>query len=151
MHLRGEIEEERMSGTMPGVLKLEAETGANRKTVEAALRILEHEGLLLPQGAGKRRLITLGKEKGSNQGLRVGFLLFEREDSGLDYILSLEHQLSDAGHTVIRAKSFLTGLDMDPEKVARLVGEERADAWAVMSASREGLEWFIGEGTLRSS
>ncbi len=36
---------------MPGVLRLEAELGVNRNTVEGGLRILEREGLLVSQVA----------------------------------------------------------------------------------------------------
>ena len=145
-HFRREMEEGRLSGIMPGVLRLEAETGANRKTVEAAMQIMEREGLLLPQGVGKRRLIAARHDGGTGRGLRIGILLFDRGDVGVDYMLSMEHQLSEAGHTVFRAPETLTGLDMDPQKVARFVAEVGADAWAVIAASREVLEWFVGEG-----
>ncbi|MCE9610520.1 MAG: GntR family transcriptional regulator [Chthoniobacter sp.] len=57
-HLRTELRHERWAKTMPGVLRLEKELGVNRKTVEAALRQLEREGLLAGQGAGRRRLIV---------------------------------------------------------------------------------------------
>lgn len=144
-HLRREMEEGHLSGLMPGVLKLEAETGANRKTVESALRILERDGLLLPQGAGKRRLIAPQGNAKRTGGLRVGFLDYEREDRGLDYMLSLDRLLTDAGHTVIRAPRALTQLGMHVGKVARLVGETRADAWVALSATREVLAWFVAQ------
>lgn len=145
-HLRVEMEAGRLAGIMPGVLKMEAETGANRKTVETALRILERDGLLLPQGAGKRRLIAARNDGMARSGLRLGVLLFDKADWGMDYMLSLDHQLADAGHTVIRAPATLTQLGMDVGKMARLVGETQADAWVVVAATREVLEWFIGEG-----
>jgi DNA-binding GntR family transcriptional regulator len=51
-HLRAEIERGHWMGKLPGVHQLAAELGVNRKTVEAALRQLEHEGLLQGQGQG---------------------------------------------------------------------------------------------------
>lgn len=41
---------------MPGAPLLAADLGADRKTIDAALRLLEGEGLLEAQGAGKRRV-----------------------------------------------------------------------------------------------
>lgn len=131
---------------MPGVLKLEAATGVNRKTVEAALQILERDGVLQAQGVGKRRLIV-GDQGGTEKpGLRVGLLFFERADRGLERIQSLERQLVEAGHRVIECGATLTELRMDAAKVARAVAAARADAWVVEAASREVLEWFIAEG-----
>lgn len=145
-HLRGEIEEGRVSGLMPGVLKLEAEIGVNRKTVEAALQILERDGILRPQGVGKRRLIAGNQEGKDGTGLRVGLMFFERADRGLEPMQLLEHKLGEAGHLVIESQASLTDLKMDVDKVARAVAEARADAWVVQAASREVLEWFIAEG-----
>ena len=54
-YLRGQILSGRWSGTMPGRHELAAELGINHKTAEAALRLLEGQGLLLRQGAGRGR------------------------------------------------------------------------------------------------
>ena len=50
-HLRGELLRRRWSGMMPGVHFLAAEMGGHCKTADSALRLLENEGLLIPQGA----------------------------------------------------------------------------------------------------
>ena len=50
---------EEFCGTMPGVNPLVAELGVNHKTVKAALRMLEDEGLLVNQGRGVQRCIAL--------------------------------------------------------------------------------------------
>jgi DNA-binding GntR family transcriptional regulator len=41
-HIRAELERGRWTGLIPGVYQLAAELGVNRKTIEAALRQLEH-------------------------------------------------------------------------------------------------------------
>jgi DNA-binding GntR family transcriptional regulator len=58
-HLRAELLRGGWSGTMPGVNPLVAALGVNHKTVEAALRMLEDEGLLVNQGRGRQRRIAL--------------------------------------------------------------------------------------------
>jgi hypothetical protein len=58
-HLRVELAGGRWEGTMPGRVELAAELRMNDRTVEQALRLLEREGVLVPQGAGRRRLIAL--------------------------------------------------------------------------------------------
>jgi DNA-binding LacI/PurR family transcriptional regulator len=50
--------------------------------------------------------------------------------------------LDRAGFAVGFARKSLLELGMDPERVARFVSKNRADAWIVCSASREVLEWF---------
>ena len=56
-HLKGELLRGRWMNSIPGVPSLAAEMGVNRKTVDAALRQLDSEGVLIPQGAGRKRLI----------------------------------------------------------------------------------------------
>jgi DNA-binding GntR family transcriptional regulator len=58
-HLRSEVLRGGLSGTLPGVTPLAEELGVNRKTVAAALRMLEDEGLLVNQGRGRQRRIAL--------------------------------------------------------------------------------------------
>ena len=70
-----------MSGTMPGVNPLVEELGVNHKTVEAALRMLEDEGLLVNQGRGRQRRIAL-PENHAPPALRVGILVFDSPAGG---------------------------------------------------------------------
>lgn len=58
-HMREELLQGRWSGTMPGKHQLAEKLGINNKTVEVALRQLESEGLLVAQGAGRKRLIQV--------------------------------------------------------------------------------------------
>jgi DNA-binding GntR family transcriptional regulator len=71
-HLREGLLAGRWSGEMPGVPTLAAELGIDRKTVDAALRQLDGEGLLVPQGAGRRRRIVLPTGKPIAPPLRIG-------------------------------------------------------------------------------
>jgi DNA-binding LacI/PurR family transcriptional regulator len=139
--LREELFGGRWSGTMPGVHRLAAEFQVNRKTVEGALQMLEGEGLLIGQGAGKRRMIDLSARP-ARPGFRVAFLLYEPSDNHSSYILELKHQLREAGHVVSIAARTLVELKIDLERVAHVVRKHEADAWVVVAGSREILEWF---------
>jgi DNA-binding LacI/PurR family transcriptional regulator len=144
-HLRAEILRGRWSGVIPGKHLLAAELGLNNKTVEAALQQLEKAGLLIPQGAGRRRLINTRGWKTSTT-LRIAILLHEGvQDQKSELFIQLAHALSSAGHTVIHAAKSLTELRFDPSRVAETVRETKADAWIVCAGSREVLEWFAAE------
>lgn len=132
---------------MPGVLRLEAEMGVNRKTVEAALRLLEKEGLLIPQGPGKRRRIAMPAERNAIRPLRVAILLYEKNDMRERYMGDLRHSLHEAGHAVFFATETMMDLRMKVERVERLVRKTAADAWVVQSGSREVLQWFATQHT----
>jgi DNA-binding transcriptional regulator YhcF (GntR family) len=69
----------RWRGTMPGRLRLAAELGINHKTVKAALKILEDEGVLVSQGRGReRKIVDTGDPTPAR--LRVMLLLYEKVD-----------------------------------------------------------------------
>lgn len=145
-HLRAEMERGHWSGMMPGVNKLATELGVNRKTVQAALRQLEHEGLLVGRGQGRKRLIARKRLK-AIRPLRVAILLYEPDDHLLEYIVELRHALVEAGHSAIIATKSLTELKMELPRIGRLVRQTAADAWVVMAGSREVLEWFCTRPT----
>lgn len=128
---------------MPGVDRLAPDLGVSRKTVEAALRILRREGLLVPQGAGRRSRIELPEGEQIHQGLRVVILQSEPMDRTFDFMVHLEHELIKAGHTVSFAEKCLSDLRMKPERVAKIVGRTEADAWVVVCGSREVTDWFV--------
>ena len=131
---------------MPGVPRLSAELGIDRKTVDAALRLLDGEGLLVPRGVGRRRRIApSGHGAEGNRGerpLRVAILGSEPEDTKLSYMVDLHHKLLDLGHEAFHADRFLVELGMDVRRIQALVEKTAADAWIVGAASREVLEWF---------
>ena len=141
--LQGEICRGRWSGVMPGRNQLAKELGINFKTVEIALRQLERDGLLVSQGAGRGRRIVLSSEGATVRPLRVAILLSEPPDRHLEYVVELQYELIKAGHTPVFAPKTLTALGFEVKRVARLVGQTRADAWVVAGGSREVLEWFV--------
>ena len=140
-HLREQISRQILSGTMTGGERLSRELGVGRMTVEAALSQLEEEGLLVPQGAGRRRRIVMPKHI-TAPSLRVGILLYAPDDSKLYYMVDLQHRLLNAGHIASFASKTLVELGMDIGRISRLVEKTPADAWVVSSGSREVLEWF---------
>ncbi len=140
-HLREEISRGRWTGTMPGRDGLAAELGINRKTVEAALKLLEKEGLLVSQGPGRRRRIVLPKGGLEAPPLRVAILRYGTSE-GSDYRARLRQLLSDGGHEVLLPGQSFLKPRMGSSRLAQVVQETAADAWVVMAGSREELEWF---------
>ncbi len=145
-HLRAELASGRWEHEMPGRLELAAGMGINAKTVEEALRLLEKEGVLAGQGAGRRRRVVT-VDKPEKQALRVKILLFERIDHGLPHLIDLLHRLNQQGHAADFANKSLHDLNMDVKRVSAFVKAEGADAWVVCAASREILQWFAEQGT----
>jgi len=146
-HLRGRLADGSLRGEMPGVLKLEEETGVNRNTLEAALRILEGEGWLAPQGAGKPRRIVAAKGRaGGGPARRIGMLVVDAADRRLDYLMGMEHEIAADGHTLIHAPQAMSELGMDVKRIARMVRKIEVDGWIVLAGSREILEWFAARG-----
>ena len=143
--LRDEIEKGRWAGVIPGVIRLSAELGVSRDSVEAALIELERDGVLLAQGRGKRRIIVAGEVSTRKRMLRVGLLLYDASDSYVHYIVELRHLLASAGHYVVLAPNSLVELRMSVPRITRLVGKIEADAWVVMGGSREVLDWFAAQ------
>ncbi len=146
-YLREELRRGTWIGTMPGAPLLAAELGIDRKTVEAALRQLENENLLLPQGAGRPRRIRLPDGTKAVRKMRVAILLCEESDRKRDYMVRLQHLLTEQGHAAFFAKTTLLKLGMDVRRMARLVDKTAADAWVVCAGSREVLEWFSAQST----
>jgi DNA-binding LacI/PurR family transcriptional regulator len=116
-----------------------------RNTVEAALRLLEEEGVLVAQGAGRRRVVVPEGMKNAPT-LRVAILPSVAEDRRLDYIVELRHELVEAGHVAFFPEKSMLDLGMDVRRISRMVERTEADAWVVVSSSREVLEWFVGQG-----
>jgi DNA-binding LacI/PurR family transcriptional regulator len=127
---------------MPGVATLTKELGVNHKTVEAALRLLEQDGILVGQGPRRPRRIQLGAQQEAVRPLRVEILLCENEDQRVPYILDLHHQLQESGHSVHFASKTLHGLGRNVSRLGRFVGQIEADAWVVSAGSRDELGWF---------
>ena len=72
--------------------------GVGSNTVEAALRRMEKESLLVSQGRRRRRLVVSPSGAGIVRQIRVAILLGEKDDRKLDYVVEFEHELRQAGH-----------------------------------------------------
>lgn len=140
-HLRSELLRGRYSGTMPGVLKLQAELGVSRTTIGSALEILEADGLLIPQGVGRPRQILVRATTGVS-GLKIGLFPYEPADRHAYDMLQIRHHLQEAGHTPILPSRSLIELEMNVGRIARVVESTEASAWVLWSASSEVLTWF---------
>jgi hypothetical protein len=145
-HLRAELLRGGLSGTMPGVHPLVAELGVNHKTVKAAQRLLEDEGLLVNLGQGRQRRIELPADLAPT-ALGVAILDYEPRHESEGYMNELYHLLSEAGHTPFIASKCLTALGMDVKRIASMVKQTPADAWVVAGGSREVLAWFAEQET----
>lgn len=143
-HLRNDLLRGRWTTEMPGRHEVAEELGISPQTAQAALVLLEKEGVLVSQGAGRPRRIdpSAGTAAGV-PSLRVAILVGEPADQNRDYIVEIKHELIEAGHAVFFPSWFMPELGMNVSPLAsRLKGTE-ADAWIILSASRTLLEWFV--------
>lgn len=141
LYLREQLFKGRWTRELPGTPALAAELEVDRKTITAALKLLETEGLLQAQGAGRPRRITLPEARPSNR-LSIRIIPYENLDRQQPFMLEAIHRIEELGHAVSMTNRLLPELGMDPERVARYVKEQDADAWIILAASREVLEWF---------
>ena len=93
-HLRAELIRGRWGGTIPGRNHLAKDLGANRKTVDAALKLLEEEGLLVSQGPRRKRKVVL--PEGAMATMRIANLAYSPGDRQVPYMLELQHQAAGA-------------------------------------------------------
>jgi DNA-binding LacI/PurR family transcriptional regulator/DNA-binding transcriptional regulator YhcF (GntR family) len=140
-YLREQILRGTWGGVMPGAPSLAVELGVDHRMIIAAYGLLEKEGLLAPQGAGRRRRVILS-ENHSAPALRVRLLLYEDSDREQFCVVDFLHRLLEMGHAAGLASKSLQSLGMDVTRVRRFVENTEADAWVVFAASREILEWF---------
>lgn len=140
-HLREELLRGTWGGEMPGTPKLAEELGLDRKTVIAALQLLEEDGLLVSQGHGRRRRIELPENR-PVPALRIAIQDYDPPAMRAGFMAQARHQLEEAGHTAFFARKSLTEIRMDVRRVAAQVKRTEADAWVVGGGSREVLEWF---------
>ncbi|HKK17499.1 MAG TPA: GntR family transcriptional regulator, partial [Opitutales bacterium] len=105
---------------LPGTPALSRETGVDRKTITAAMQLLEEQGLLQSQGAGRpRKIVVSGKQRGA--GLRVTILIYEERVRQEIYVHKLVSQLQASGHVVSYSKRTLVDMGMKLEKVIQYV------------------------------
>ena len=144
-HLKQELNRRRWTDTMPGKHQLAGELGVNNKTVERALRQLEKEGVLINQGAGKRRLIKNSRETQNAHKLRVALFLLDEIDRHDYYAIELYHTLEEAGHVPFHTDRPSSYFGEKITQLPRYVKKAGADAWIIVSGSRPVLEWFSSQ------
>lgn len=140
-YLRGELADGRWTGQMPGVIRLATELGTARNTVEGALKKLEQDGYLLPQGQGKGRVIREDTVYIRNK-MRVAILRHEPLADIDGQLLELQHQLQEEGYGAVLAEKSLVDLHFDLGRLENLVQRTNAAAWVVAGGPLEILEWF---------
>jgi len=139
-YLREALVREKWGGSVPGIHRLSDELGVDHKTVMAALYLLEQEGILVPQGPGKRRKIVRTRE--DVRPLKIGHLLYEAMDVQVDYFVDLHHRLAEAGHLPFYTERTQTELNFELSRIRPMVEQADADAWIVSAGSQEVLTWF---------
>jgi DNA-binding LacI/PurR family transcriptional regulator len=143
-HLRDEIRKGRWTETLPGRTHLRKILNVSGVTVDHAIAQLEREGLIVPQGQGRRRLIALDpKDQIASTSLRIRILCYEVSDRNTGNVVNLRHRLTDAGHHVNFSTIDLRSLNMDVQRVALYVKKTPADAWIIHGGSHAVLEWFL--------
>ncbi len=146
-HLREGLRRGRWAGSLPGVARLAGELGVSTNTVQAALRMLESEGLLGVHGRGRSRTIHLGES--AETKLRVGILLYdatlEEAPQTARLLSQIQHDLAAAGHEVFCAAKSQVALRHNVKHIAAHLHETPAHVWIVESGSRPLLEWFAGQ------
>lgn len=148
-HLRVQIRNGLWRGEVPGAPSLARELGVDAKTVMAALEFLEQEGMLVSQGVGRRRRIARKKGSGKDPArpLQIAILMHDQSDRRVDYLGEVQHGLVEAGHHAFFAEKAQTELGGDLNRLRRVVEAHAADAWVVVSGSRDILNWFCDRPT----
>ncbi len=146
-HLREEILAGRWQQEMPGVAALKRELGVNHVTINAAMRLLEKQGLLIPRGNRRARRVRKPDQQTPKQQLQLRILPYDPDNRLAPHAIELLDQLHQAGFEANFARRSLLELGMNPSRVARFVGTTKADAWIVVAGSREVLAWFAGQAT----
>ncbi len=147
-HLREGFREGRWRGHLPGVRRLSEELAVSKDTLRAALKILENDGTLQPQGAGKSRIITSRRSK-HKRILRIALLipipLLQDNAHSQRLILTIKSNIEHEGHVCVIVDQVEHQKSSSMRRVAKLVTETAADAWLIYAGSRELLEWFIAK------
>lgn len=140
-HLRQEILNRTLTGTMPGIKQLVQRLGVSSSALTSAMKQLEHEGLIVSQGDRRKRLIV--SSEGPNvASQRVGILLYDASSALRHDTMTLSHELTKDGHTVVFTSKNMAELGMDVERIALHVNATDVDAWVILAGSRQVLEWF---------
>jgi biotin operon repressor len=135
----------RWRDVLPGRNRLARDLGVSHKTVEAAMRRLVKEGLLVSRGPGQRRGIMLPEGVPEPGRLRIRILPYGPEDRSHALCIDVLKRLNEAGYDAAFTTKSLKELGMDVKRVSRFVTKTPADAWIITACSREALEWFCAQ------
>jgi DNA-binding LacI/PurR family transcriptional regulator len=141
-YLREEIRSGRWKGEMPGVSHLQNRLGVNHVAINAALRQLEREGLLVSQGRRRCRLISANSQNLKARKLRIRVMPYDKESRIAPDYLGIIDGLHQQGFSAGFSRKGIHELGMDKGRVARFVKKNQADAWVVSGASQEIFQWF---------
>lgn len=143
-HLRMGIRSGRWQGRLPGARQLAAEFGVSRDVVLEALRLVEAEGLILHEGAGKSRRVAASKRSSVQRILRVGILLpspLEEDNAHTHELISgIRQAIESLGHAGFIAPKCSLQLGRKISRIRRHLEDCKADAWIIYSADRDVLE-----------
>lgn len=141
-HLRRELTLGAWTGGMPGEHRLVAELGVSHNTVKAALRQLEHEGLLIRQGVGRQRRIAPKVAAAPARTLKIGILCYVAAEAEEPYFRELITQLQAAGFQVEVARKTQMEMRLKLERIKTCVAQHPVDAWVVIAGPKDVLAWF---------
>jgi len=144
-HLREGLRMGRWSGTLPGAARLAKQLDVAPATIRAALRLLEADGLITGRGLGRSRSIASSTTEAVAPPLRLAILRYgaSRTDNPQTSAVLTEiiHSLEAAGHTAFLSERSQIDLRQDLGRIVREMEKTPADAWVIVSGSRELLEW----------
>lgn len=110
--------------------------------------MLEADGLVALSEDGFSRQI-IRQSKTDRRPLRIGILLFDalasENTSTHQIVVEIQHQLEHAGFSCFLSTVDQCGLRHDVGRISRYIRKTEADAWVVISGSRELLGWFAAQ------
>lgn len=145
--IRASIQSGEMKGTIPGAGRLAKALGVNHKTVESALRDLEYEGLIINKGARQSRSVNSKNLELPNAGIRIAIFLQDQSDVRDVMMVEIKHRLEESGHYPFFVNKSMIDLRMNKSRIARIVNSTETDAWILLAAPKEILEWFSKQET----
>ena len=144
--IRDDLVSGRWTGVLPGRKTLAAELGVNHKTCDAALRLLENEGLIQTQAKGLGRAIVESALRDQlTPNLKVRVLLYEQSDAHAHFMVELLHRLRERGYEASFVGRTMKGLGMKKERIIRHVESVEADAWIILAGPSDLLHWFAAQ------
>ncbi len=144
--LREGLSQGRWQGQMPGVIRLAQELDVSTHTLRAALRLMEHEKLIVMSQDGRSRSVTVKASQVGRQQ-RIGILLYdsfsEESPQTIQLLLNLYRSLETAGFLpFFSAPTTQASLRRDVSRIRDYISKTPADAWIISCGTRKILEWF---------